>query len=187
MAWLLAGIVLSSGCATSAALSPPANASTTVALAPAEAVTPIPVVRYGRYALVELGADAAQRYLMQQVIDIALPGTTNATVGDAVRYLLLRSGYQPCAGDGEAGRLYALPLPAADLHLGPMTLHDALRTLAGSAWHVQVDEANRGVCFTPTATTAASTVAPVSPPSGADGTPGAARPMESVPAAEAQP
>ncbi|HEV2682715.1 MAG TPA: PilL N-terminal domain-containing protein [Rhodanobacter sp.] len=187
MAWLLAGMALSSGCATSAALSPPANASTTVALAPADAATPIPVVRYGRYALVELGADAAQRDLMQQVIDIAVPGTANATVGDAVRYLLLRSGYQPCAGDGEAGRLYALPLPAADLHLGPMTLHDALLTLAGSAWHVQVDEAIRGVCFTSTATTAASTTTPVSSASSADGTADAAWRMNTLPAAEAQP
>jgi type IV pili sensor histidine kinase/response regulator len=43
--------------------------------------------------------------------------------------------------------LYALPLPAAHLRLGPMTLHEALRVLAGPAWEMRVDDVARQVCF----------------------------------------
>lgn len=165
MVWLLAGMVLSAGCTTSAALAPPANALATSApplVEPAEPVMPIPVVRYGRYTLVELGANASQRDLLQQVIDIVLPDIANPTVGDAMHYVLLRSGYQPCASDVEAAPLYALPLPAADLHLGPMTLRDALQTLAGPAWRLQVDETTRRVCFTATAAHPAMPALPAS-------------------------
>ena len=45
--------------------------------------------------------------------------------------------------------LYSLPLPAAHLYLGPMTLRDALLTLAGPAWDVQVDDRARQICFVP--------------------------------------
>lgn len=157
--WLLAGMVLSTGCTTSTALSPPMDTPAVplqVSDDPATPAPPMPVVRYGRYTLVELGASAPQRDLLQQVIDIALPDVANPTVGDALHYVLLRTGYQPCASDAEAAPLYALPLPAADLHLGPMTLRDALQTLAGPAWRLQVDETTRRVCFTPTAPHSAS-------------------------------
>jgi type IV pili sensor histidine kinase/response regulator len=43
--------------------------------------------------------------------------------------------------------LYALPLPAAHLHLGPMTLRDALLTLAGPAWELHADDRARQICF----------------------------------------
>jgi len=42
-----------------------------------------------------------------------------------------------------------IPLPAAHLYLGPMTLRDALLTLAGPAWDVQVDDRARQICFVP--------------------------------------
>ena len=43
--------------------------------------------------------------------------------------------------------LYALPLPAVHLHLGPMTLRDALLTLAGPAWELHADDRARQICF----------------------------------------
>ena len=43
--------------------------------------------------------------------------------------------------------LYTLPLPAAHLHLGPMSLRDALLTLAGPAWELHADDRTRQVCF----------------------------------------
>jgi type IV pili sensor histidine kinase/response regulator len=43
--------------------------------------------------------------------------------------------------------LYALPLPAAHRHLGPMTLRDALLTLAGPAWELHADDRARQICF----------------------------------------
>ena len=47
----------------------------------------------------------------------------------------------------EAAALYDLPLPAAHLQLGPLFLRDALLTLAGPAWELQVDDTTRRVCF----------------------------------------
>lgn len=143
---LLAAITLSVGCATEKR---PASAQeepvpVTMSLAP----HPVPVVRYGRYTLVDLKPQTAQEDLLQQVVDISIPGTMSATVGDGMRYLLLRSGYRLCDAPGDASTLYALPLPAAHLHLGPAFVRDALQTLAGSAWHLQVDDVVRQVCFT---------------------------------------
>lgn len=108
----------------------------------------IPAVRYNRYTLVELVAEPAQRDLMQQIVEITVPPTLGTTVGDALHYVLLRSGYRLCAS-AEATTLYTLPLPAAHLHLGPPTLRDALLTLAGPAWDISIDDAFRQVCFEP--------------------------------------
>lgn len=108
----------------------------------------IPVVREGRYTLVELLPGADQEDLMQQIVDVTIPPTLTATVGDAVRYLLLRSGFTLCH-DPEIRVLDNLPLAAADLHLGPMTLEEALRVLVGPGWKLKVNEMRRQVCFTP--------------------------------------
>jgi type IV pili sensor histidine kinase/response regulator len=148
-ALLLAAAAVLGGCGATAPIQPEPIVNPISAAFGTDEST-VPVVRYGRYGLVELGAEVSQRDLMQQIIDIAMPVSSEATVGDAVRYVLLHSGYQPCASDAEAAPLYALPLPAADLHLGPMTLRDALKTLAGPAWHLQVNETTRQICFTPT-------------------------------------
>lgn len=144
---LLAAITLGAGCATLSVPPAPAVAKplpVTASLPP----KPIPIVRYGRYTSVDLKTDTAQEDLLQQIVNISIPGTMSATVGDALRYLLLRSGYQLCEGRDAVGTLYGLPLPAAHLHLGPLFLHDALQTLAGPAWELQVDDLLRQVCFT---------------------------------------
>src|SRR5690606_10215074 len=107
----------------------------------------LPVVRYGRYTLVELGPDAAQRDLLAQIIDISLPWTAGITVGDALNILLHRTGYRLCDADIAAHPLYSLPLPAVHHELGPLTLRDALRPIAGPAWTLDVDSAERRVCF----------------------------------------
>ncbi|GKX37626.1 PilL N-terminal domain-containing protein [Pectobacterium polaris] len=143
---LLIIAALSSGCTTTTAPPP---------LPPIKAVSPvpdatsnfIPIVRYGRYTLVELAPNAAQRNLLLQVIDVAIPEDARATVGDGLRHVLKRSGYQLCETAQSLVELYSLPLPAAHLHMGPMTLRDALLTLAGSAWDMQVDDRVRQVCF----------------------------------------
>lgn len=106
----------------------------------------VPVARYGRYTLIELVPQPAQRDLLQQAVEITIPPTLDATVGDAMRHVLLRSGYRLCDGT-EAAALYALPLPAAHLHLGPLLLRDALLVLAGPAWALSVDDRMREVCF----------------------------------------
>ncbi|MEX5685341.1 PilL N-terminal domain-containing protein [Pseudomonas silesiensis] len=107
----------------------------------------VPVARYGRYTLIELVPEFSQRDLLQQVIEISIPPTLDASVGDAMHHMLLRSGYRLC-DNATAKALYNLPLPAAHLHLGPLILRDALLTLAGPAWDLSTDDAARQVCFT---------------------------------------
>ena len=153
IAALLTASLMANGCATTAVSSAPADSPLDN---PYESVPGVvPMVRYGRYTLVELLPEPAQRDLLQQVIDVSIPSTSQLTVGDALRHVLLRSGYQLCDG-AEAASLYALPLPAAHAHLGPLTVRDALLTLAGPAWQLSVDERNRQLCLSPQVTSAAS-------------------------------
>ena len=143
----LLAAALASGCATTTApLVPDAIEGVSSALEP-EAPEFIPVVRYGRYTLVELAPTAAQRDLLLQTIDVSMPEDARATVGDGLRHVLKRSGYGLCQTAHAVIELYALPLPAAHLHLGPMTLRDALLTLAGPAWELHADDRARQICF----------------------------------------
>ncbi|HBO3409678.1 PilL N-terminal domain-containing protein [Pseudomonas sp. NPDC077186] len=133
---------LAAGCATPPTPSPvPAEVA-----APAPVPEYVPVVRYGRYTLVELTPTAAQQDLLLQVVDVSIPGTLHASVGDALRHVLQRSGYQLCSG-GDTDALGSLPLPAAHYHLGPLQLREALLTLAGPARTLHVDHSMRSVCF----------------------------------------
>ncbi|MHA6788171.1 PFGI-1 class ICE element type IV pilus protein PilL2 [Pseudomonas bijieensis] len=109
----------------------------------------LPVQRYGRYTLVELAPEAAQQNLLLQVIDINLPSAWSISVGDALNYVLLQSGYRLCDSTSENAALFTLPLPAAHLKVGPMVLRDALQMLAGPAWSLQTHERLRQICFIP--------------------------------------
>ncbi len=82
-----------------------------------------------------------------QTIDVSMPADARVTVGDGLRHVLKRSGYSLCQTAHAVIELYALPLPAAHLHLGPMTLRDALLTLAGPAWELHADDRARQICF----------------------------------------
>lgn len=111
----------------------------------------IPVVRYGRYRLVELQANAGQRDLLAQVVDITVPQATGqqaVTVADAMRYVLLNSGYQLC-DDKSVHPFNALPLPLAHYRMGPVMLKEALAVLAGPGWQMQVEPQRRVICFVP--------------------------------------
>ena len=121
---VMAEAILLSGCATSAA--PPTSAlaedapalrdalpvPATINPDPAASSDLTPVVRYGRYTLVELVPEPAQRDLMRQVVEVVIPPSLDTNVGDALRHVLRRSGYRLC-DTADATALYALPLPAA--------------------------------------------------------------------------
>lgn len=139
-------IGLTAGCAGSPPATRPHATTVAVPTKPA-AVDPVPVVRYGRYTLVEVRPGAAQQDLLEQIIDISLPRTLETTVGDALHIVLQRTGYRLCEADTAARVLYALPLPAVHLELGPLTLREALGTLAGPEWTLDIDSVARRVCF----------------------------------------
>lgn len=107
-----------------------------------------PMVRYGRYALVNTAPDAEQRDLMAQIIDVSIPANMHPSVQDAMQYVVSRSGYTLCpASTDHVNILFTRPLPAAQYKLGPMSLRNTLQVLAGPAWQVKVNEVTRGVCF----------------------------------------
>lgn len=144
---ILVAALLVAGCATH----PRAAAKAASADLPTRTTdAPVSVLRHGRYTLVELSPAPEQQDLMQQVVDITMPATPSATVADAIRYLLMRTGYLLCDAQPGTALLDAWPLPAAHIHLGPLTLRDALRVLTGPAWDLQIDESARRVCFTRT-------------------------------------
>lgn len=144
---LLIAAALISGCATTTApIEAPIPEEVAFVSEPAQPEY-LPVVRYGRYTLVELAPLAAQRDLLLQIIYVTMPENARASVGDGLRHVLKRSGYRLSQTTPATSEFYALPLPAAHLRLGPMTLRDALLTLAGSDWELQVDDMAREVRF----------------------------------------
>lgn len=172
---VLAGCVLVTGCAATGTASNstvhdslPEPAVLVRTIAPEPEPSLIPVARYGRYTLVEMVPEPAQRDLLRQVIEISIPRTLDASVGDALRHVLLRTGYRLCDAP-DAASLFTLPLPAAHLRLGPLPLRDALLALAGPAWELSVDDASRSVCFTRAAASrsASASPAPATPSSSA--------------------
>jgi len=147
--WIAASLLTTafvSGCATYSVPPAPVIEQTVSVAEPEESIF-IPVMRSGRYTLVELEPAAAQRDLLLQVVEVALPQGVQVTVGDGLRHVLKRTGWLLCEGGTAVMELDALPLPAAHLHLGPTTVRDALLTLAGSAWELRADERARQVCF----------------------------------------
>jgi type IV pili sensor histidine kinase/response regulator len=154
--WSFPFLVWLTGCATTQPASEAALESSgdfagaaATRAATADAASPvIPVTRHGRYTLVELMPEPVQRDLMRQIVEVSMPPALDMSVGDALRHVLRRSGYRLCE-TGEAATLYALPLPAAHLHLGPLMLRHALSTLAGPVWELSVDDVSRTVCFQP--------------------------------------
>jgi conjugative transfer region protein (TIGR03748 family) len=105
--------------------------------------------RTDRYTLAKVEARSDQRAPLTTVVTLSF-GVDITTVGEAIVELLKGSGYQWAIGDSDQGDhlLNSLFLPAISRTLGPIRLEDALTTLAGNAWGLQVDELHRTVSFT---------------------------------------
>jgi type IV pili sensor histidine kinase/response regulator len=92
---------------------------------------------------------AAQVDLLATIIIVTFPARIQ-TVGEAVNYVLQRSGYRLApllARAPEAEGLLALKLPAVHRNLGPVTLGQALETLAGKPFHLVRDPVRRLISF----------------------------------------
>ncbi|WP_456154996.1 hypothetical protein [Verminephrobacter eiseniae] len=87
----LLAATLASGCATATAPIAPITQDAADGTTPGtEAPQFIPVACYGRYTLVELTPDAAQRNLLLQLIEVSIPDTLRASVADALRWVRYR-------------------------------------------------------------------------------------------------
>ena len=106
-------------------------------------------IQVGRYSLLAATPTEAQAELLATTITVRFPNRIQM-VGEAVRYLLQRSGYRLATAESigpDTVALFALPLPAVHRGLGPMTLRDALETLAGSAFRLVQDPVHRLITF----------------------------------------
>ena len=102
-------------------------------------------IQVGRYSVLAATPTEAQAELLATTMTVRFPERVQ-TVGEAVRYLLQRSGYRLAAAEStgpDTTALFALPLPAMHRNLGPMTLQAALDTLAGPAFHRVQDPIHR--------------------------------------------
>ena len=110
---------------------------------------PADQAQVGRYSVIAAVPTEAQADLLATTLTIRFPERIQ-TVGEAVRYLLHRSGYRLASAEAigpDTVSLFALPLPAVHRSLGPMTLRDALETLAGPAFHLVQDPVHRLITF----------------------------------------
>lgn len=120
-------------------------------------------IRYGRYTFASTSPRSDQVDLLSQVVDIRIPDSLSPSVNEALNYVLRHSGYHLCPGNEVVQQLYAHPLPASHYRLGPMTVRDALITLAGTAWGLELDEKSRSVCFSESHRAAAAVTTYVTP------------------------
>lgn len=105
-------------------------------------------VQVARYSVMPPTATPAQADLMAVVVNIKFPQQI-ATVGEALDFILRRSGYRLVDTESPSMTiLQSLPLPAVHRQLGPLTLGNALVTLAGSAYRMSVDPLHRTLSFT---------------------------------------
>lgn len=107
-------------------------------------------VRLSRYTTGSTQPDASQLDPLEAMVQVSLPRTSVATVGEAVNYLLLRTGYR-LADPPEAASppipFLSMPLPEVHRQLGPYSVRTALSVLVGVPFALSVDPAHRLVSF----------------------------------------
>ncbi len=103
----------------------------------------------GRYQSLRMQPDQTQVDLLSVLISRHFPQPID-TVGAAIAALLNGSGYRllsPKLAESARSHLFAMPLPDAQRHLGPLTLRQALELLGGSAHRLVIDPTYRLVSF----------------------------------------
>jgi type IV pili sensor histidine kinase/response regulator len=104
-------------------------------------------VRVARYTEVT-GPSAAERDPLAVVAVLRFPREIVATVGDALKYLLQRTGYSLSAGDPQAEHLLSLPLPESQRQLGPHPVQSLAQLLVGEGFSVCADARTRVLTVT---------------------------------------
>ncbi len=103
----------------------------------------------GRYLSVPNKPLMAQKDLLRQTRQVTFPLLID-TVGEAINYLLLFSGYSlnhtPKTNRAVLAMLNA-PLPEVDRQFGPMSLEDGLKTLSGNSFVLLIDPIHRLISF----------------------------------------
>lgn len=106
-------------------------------------------MQIGRYSEMSVGPTIEQMDVLKALVQTRFHGSIT-TVGQAIDYILLRSGYRLASGTSADPALQILtsrPLPEVHRELGPITLEEALRTLAGPIYRLVIDPLHRLVSF----------------------------------------
>ncbi|HEY9017621.1 OmpA family protein [Thiomicrospira sp.] len=121
---------------------------TTACLALLYSGTAISDSKIGRYTTSDSGATFVQQNLLATEVKIDFPSQVE-TIKQAMDLLLARSGYRlsEIDLDPHINYLFDQPLPDVHRHVGPMTLREALQTLAGQVWVLDINPLARTVSF----------------------------------------
>ena len=128
-------------------------------------------MRLSRYTTASAAPDIAQTDPLEAIVQVSLPRAGIATVGDAVAYVLLRTGYRlgpQQQSDSQASVVLAMPLPEVHRELGPYSVRTALSVLLGTPFELSIDRAQRVVSYRTKAPVTAS-AAPAGGITGTDG------------------
>ncbi len=102
-----------------------------------------------RYVSVSTKPSDIQTDLLSVLVTFKF-GTDVQTVGAAMQQLLINSGYRLAdlrTSDPNLPVLLDAQLPQVHRSIGPITLRDALTTLAGSSWVMVTDPVHRLITF----------------------------------------
>lgn len=104
-------------------------------------------IRTDRYTLSQVQVREDQLAPLETVITLGF-GSNVITVGDAIQELLSGSGYRWVIENERSDQLLnQLELPLVNRDLGPIKLRDALITVVGRAWELEVNELTRQISF----------------------------------------
>ena len=129
---------------------PTAPAPPDRATAPSTGVLAKNETQVGRYTTVATQPDEADANPMAVIAKVHFPREVVSTVGDAVRYVLIRTGYQLVADDALDARVksvFALRLPDNQRVLGPYRVDALLGVLMGAPYQLVADPAARTVTY----------------------------------------
>lgn len=107
-------------------------------------------VRVARYSTVSTTPPPAQSNPLEAVVQLRFPRAHVRTVGDAVSYLLLRSGYRlaPTSQiDEQVRSVLDMALPEVHRSLGPCSVSQALAVLLGAPFVMSSDPVRREVTY----------------------------------------
>ena len=107
------------------------------------------MIQVGRYSKIPNTPTAEQLNPLRVIIKTKMPQSVK-TVGEAVDFLLVRSGYSLVDRrmmSDETKELMDMALPRVHRSIGPLTLDVALRSLSGHAFELVVDPVRRKVTY----------------------------------------
>ncbi len=106
-----------------------------------------PVINVGRYLTTQAVTTDAQRDPLQSQYQGTFPANVK-TVGEAITYLLIYSGYQlSVERNSLLAKTLSQPLPQSARTIGPVSIQDALIALMGQPYQLLVDPVHRLVSY----------------------------------------